>query len=397
MESVSNTERWSWYLLQVALRQISNEGRIKDLRDKVLETLATCEMAFKVEDKASLRNLHAKSRQLELFKRRKWIKWAVWKYRRYFIHGDQVKPYKIDPVLIEATEEWHHDLFRLARLSWSLPYSQGFGRRMRFLVFDDFTECLIGLIGLQSPPIDLAARDNLFRYPKGKKTQLVNQTLDIYTLGAIPPYSYLLGGKLTALLASSTEVRLSYKYKYLDQRTLIEERHIPSELVALTTTSAYGRSSLYNRLSINGKLIAEPIGYTEGYGTFHLAPLFDDFKDLLIGQGQYINKGYGQGSGVGPHPKWQQVDQALRLLGLSPHISRLHGVKRQVYLFRLIDDLEDYMSGKIDDPTTRTLEASQLADYWRERWMLPRSKRNRDWKGFDVEEWLNKILSEAEG
>src|SRR5262249_37203992 len=155
------------------------------------------------------------------------------------------------------TEQWHSDLFRLARLTWSLPFSRGYGRRLRFLVLDEANEKLIGVIGLQSPPLDFAARDRRFKYPNGKKIEFVNQTMDIYTLGAVPPYNRLLGGKLIALAAASNEVQESYKRKYNGRVTEMENNILPSHLVALTTTSAFGKSSIYNRLKYKDRLIAQ--------------------------------------------------------------------------------------------------------------------------------------------
>ena len=59
----------------------------------------------------------------------------------------------------------------------------------------------MGILGLQSPPLDFSARDQQVKYPAGRKIEMVNQTMDIFTLGAIPPYNRLLGGKLVIYAA----------------------------------------------------------------------------------------------------------------------------------------------------------------------------------------------------
>ena len=74
--------------------------------------------------------------------------------------------------------------------------------------------------------------------------------MDAYVVGAVPPYSQLIGGKLVAALMASTEVKRVYERKYLGRQAVISEKKHRARLVLLTTTSALGRSSLYNRLSL---------------------------------------------------------------------------------------------------------------------------------------------------
>jgi hypothetical protein len=240
---------------------------------------------------------------------------------------------------------------------------------------------LIGLLALQSPPLSFPARDRLFRYPPNQKTAMVNQTMDIYTLGAVPPYNHLLGGKLIALAAAANEIRQAYWCKYGDHATQMEQRILPPHLVALTTTSAFGRSSLYNRLSYNGTPVAESLGYTEGYGTFHLMELYPLFRQFLESQGVSTRGGFG----VGPRRKWQTMVRALERLGLSSELIR-HGIKREVFLFRLVDNLEAYMEGRDTEPVYRNWSFSELVRWWRERWLLPRSLRVDRWRAWRQEE-----------
>ena len=93
--------------------------------------------------------------------------------------------------------------------------------------------------------------------------------MDAYVIGALPPYNYLLGGKLISYLLTSNEVRNIYKNKYKNHITLINKRKA-DDLVCLFTTSLYGKSSQYNRLKFNDQLIYQPIGETKGYGTLEM-------------------------------------------------------------------------------------------------------------------------------
>jgi len=358
--------------------------RLEELGFVVAEDGTICLPAM---DKERLRQIHRPAQQLEVVARQDWLRLHLPQYLQFFADGDEVEPERIDPCLVEVATEQQNHLFRAARLLWSLPFSKGYGRRLRFLVMDRANGKLIGLLALQSPPLSFPARDRLFSYPPGQKTALVNQTMDIYTLGAVPPYNQLLGGKLVALAAASNEVRQAYFRKYGGRATQMEQRILPSHLVALTTTSAFGRSSLYNRLRYKGILVAESLGYTEGYGTFHLMELYPLFRQFLEGQGVTPLVGFGSG----PRPKWQTMVRALKRLGLSADLIR-HGVKREVFLFRLVDNLEAYMEGRDTKPFYRDWSFAELAAWWRERWLLPRAKRVHEWKAWRKEKIEDRLL-----
>ncbi|MCL6430301.1 MAG: DUF4338 domain-containing protein [Anaerolineae bacterium] len=368
-----------------------------ELRQLVLDRLR--EVGFVIKEdgtlwhpfggKEGLRQMHRPASQLEIAARQNWLRRHLPQYLRFFANGNEVAPERIEPELLEVVTERQHNLFRMARLLWSIPFSKGYGRRLRFLIVDRANGKLIGLLALQSPPLSFPARDRLFRYPPGKKTELVNQTMDIQTLGAVPPYDRLLGGKLIALVAASNEIRQVYSRKYTGHVTEMAQRILPPHLVALTTTSAFGRSSLYNRLTHNGTVIAESLGYTEGYGTFHLMELYPLFREFLENQGISTRGGFG----TGPRRKWQTMVRALDRLGLPSDLLR-HGVKREAFLFRLVHNLEAYMEGRDAEPVYRDLPFSDLVSWWRERWLLPRAQRVDGWRYWRREELKGLLLLE---
>lgn len=338
-------------------------------------------------EKDILREIHRFAVEKGLSEQREWLLRVLPKYLSSFASGYEVEPERVDPVLIEVSTEEDRILFRIAKLLWSIPVSKGFGRRMQFLVKDRANGKLIGIFSFQSPPLTFPARDRLFSYPPGRKVELVNQTMDVHILGAVPPYSFLLGGKLVALAAASNEVRMAYERKYTGRLTQMEGKPLPPHLVALTTTSAFGRSSLYNRLRYRSLLIAEPIGYTEGYGTFHLELFYPTLRTILEEQGISTRGGFG----TGPRKKWQTIVRALERIGLPKDFLR-HGVKREVYLFRLIDNLEAYMKGCDPEPMYRDLPFSELARWWRERWLLPRASRTDYWRKWDSRKIADTLL-----
>jgi hypothetical protein len=341
--------------------------------------------------KEDAKRLHRPAREKFLSRNIEWIRRNFRKYENYFANGEEIIPGQIAPVLVQVQESWQSDLFRLARFYWSIPYSHGFGRRLRFLILDSSNGKLIGIFGLQSPPITFPVRDRLFEYPSGQKELLVNQTMDIFTLGALPPYNRLLGGKLVAMAACSDEVREAYRLAYKGRVTEMEKRVLPAHLVALTTTSAFGRSSIYNRLKYKGQLLAESLGFTNGYGNFHLQRLYPLFKEYLDSIGIDTKGGYG----TGPKRSWQLIRLALNHLNVSADLLK-HGIQREAFLFRLIENLDEYMCGKNKKPIYKHLPFVDLAAHWKERYLLPRSERVDGWHRWDKQEILKDITTLTE-
>ena len=77
-----------------------------------------------------------------------------------------------------------------------------------------------------------------------------------------------LGGKLVALTAACSEVRKSFAKRYRNRVSLISGTKRKPHLALITTTSALGRSSLYNRLKFGKRLVFESVGFTGGWGEF---------------------------------------------------------------------------------------------------------------------------------
>ncbi len=66
---------------------------------------------------------------------------------KYFANGEDINVSKIDPELVHVSDEETNSIFKTARFWWSLPYTEGYGRRLRFLVMDRYNNKLIGILG----------------------------------------------------------------------------------------------------------------------------------------------------------------------------------------------------------------------------------------------------------
>lgn len=357
-----------------------------NLRMKIIEATEVFQKAVALEDKDYLRQLHQQAKQYGAHNSEQLLS-LLKKYQDYIIEPEELDIEKISPVLknVKIDKKWE-ELFFLIRHTWSMPYNKGFGRRLRYVVFDRYHGAVMGIIGLQSPPADLACRDNLFDYPQDKKMELINQTMDIYSLGSVPPYSGLLGGKLVAGLAASKEVCRDYKKKYAEQVTLLDGKELDTKLVALTTTSAFGRSSIYNRLKYKDRLLAEPIGYTKGYGSIHLDAVYPEIRQFLENKDVYHYGGYGKG----PKQRWQNIGRALSLLEV-PQKKVKHGVEREVFLYRLVDKLERGMSGGKFGKST-AIDSKEFSAYWLERWAIPRAHRKPEWEKISTMDYFKSTL-----
>jgi len=358
------------------------------LREDIQNACSDFEEGVGLDDKGYLRALHEHAKYQSPGFNPVLIQALFRKHKKWFRSGSDIDPAKIKPKLFLVNNNQLSELFAIVRALWSMPYNKGYGRRLRFVIVDEFHESVIGIVGLQSPPADLACRDNLFDYPEGKKLELVNSTMDAYTVGAIPPYSFLLGGKLCAGMISTDTIRRAYWRQYAGKRTEMENVGIRQPLVAVTTTSAFGRSSMYNRLKFGERLLAEPIGFTQGYGTLHLEHLYGRICEYLKSVDQHTEGGFGSG----PKVRWQNITNALSALSLPGSLLK-HGVKREVFLFRFVDELAKGMTGgSFGKPIPLTEE--QWGDFWKERWAIPRSKRLPLWNTNNDQDFLERKLAD---
>ncbi len=351
------------------------------------EAHAAFSHALNTQDKDYIRAIHLQAKKTSSGLDAELIRKKFNRYKDYFRSGKDIDLKRIKPRLVACDSTLWKDLFAITRACWSMPYNKGYGRRLRFVVFDEAHEAVMGIIGLQSPPADLQSRDGLFKFPAKRKLELVNNTLDAYTVGAIPPYSFLLGGKLCAGLISTDTIRRSYWRKYASQKSLMLEASIQQPLVAVTTTSAFGRSSIYNRLRYKDRLLAEPIGYTKGFGTIHLEHLYERISEVLKANESFTPAGFGNG----PKVRWQNITKGLMKLGVSPSLLK-HGLKREVFLFRFVEGLEDGMSGG-SFGATQNLPEEEFSEYWLDRWAVPRANRFPEWSQIDARQLITNTLN----
>ena len=310
--------------------------------------------------------------------------------KQFMVDGKELDVTKIDPVLVEVKPgtKWE-TLFRWWNLVWwSLPYEKSYGRQMRFVLWDKYHKAPMGLIGLQSPILSWSVRDNYLDIGPTDRDFWVNQSLNAQRLGALPPYNNLLGGKLVAAMMSSDYVRRKFKEKYSNIKTLMKDRSIPADLLFITTTGAYGKSCVYSRFKMNGIEMAKFLGYTNGTGSFHIPNFL--YEDLII----YLKKLHydvQRGYGNGPSRKVRLIDQALTLLGFKNGIN--HSIKRSVYLFPFAKNINAVIN-KGEKPQWNKRSQKQVADFWKQRWAIPRAEKDKRYQEFSKEKFIEQTFLE---
>jgi len=312
------------------------------------------------------------SRQEILNKNREWIEKHIDLAKKNLAQGKDILKSEISPRIEVCKTQKQHDLFRIFRYYWSSPYSEYVGRRIRLLIKDDGIDSspIIGIAALGSSIIHIPDRDKWIGWDKKTRTDNIIYIMDAYVLGALPPYNYLLGGKLLSYLLASNEVREIYKDKYRGRTTIIRRRKA-NDCVCIFTTSLYGNSSQYNRLKFKDRLLYIPIGYTSGYGTLHISnETFLAMQQLLMEKGIMVTNRFGDG------PNWRMrvIRLASDIIGFDSNILLQHSFKRGIYAVPLAKNFRSFLFGKVDKPIYYNLPMQALVKFWKERWLNMRKK-----------------------
>lgn len=329
--------------------------------------------------KDAVRTIHGVQRDDRMAASQVFIDQRYSKLIDYFASGSDVVPSQIKPRLQRIlSDTWEGDLFRLASLTWSVPVSNGFGRRLRYLVWDEYNGKLMGIIAIGDPVFNLSVRDNLIDWTVQDRGERLVNMMDAYVLGAIPPYNSLLGGKLVACLIRTRDVYDDFAKAYGKTTGIISNEEKKARLLAVTTSSSMGRSSVYNRLKLGDTQYFRSIGYTGGWGHFHIPDsLFDELRDYL----RVIGHKYADQHQFGEGPNWRlrSTRAALVALGFSEDLLR-HGIQREVFLCELADNAVKLLStGKGKPKLTSLRSVEEVADLALARWIVPRAERQQDY------------------
>jgi hypothetical protein len=338
--------------------------------------------------KEAIRTLHSPQRAERLRAATSFLEGKLGRILPHFANGSEIDPAKIRLVLKRVRSRTAEaDIFRLATLTWSVPVSVGFGRRMRYLVWDEGHNRLVGVLALGDPVFNLAVRDKAIGWTGTDRAARLVNIMDAYVLGAVPPYNLLLGGKAIACLIRSSEVQADFTATYRKSVGIISGEKKRPALVAVTTSSSMGRSSIYNRLRLGDQQYFESVGFTAGWGHFHIPDeLFEGMRNFLRHRGHIYADQHTFGEGL--NWRLRTIRVAFQELGFPEEVLH-HGIRREVFICHLASNAFKVLAHGARPQFSGLLSVQEISELAVQRWIIPRYPRVKD----AILQWTNSEIA----
>lgn len=365
---------------------------ISILRERVLCKLADSgfivsnnEQLIVPNDKEYFRKVHSEATKYMIRKNSKLIqKFDEYFIEKYVANGTDLDVKCIDPKLVKVTDEKKGNLFRWIKLHWSIPISAGYGRRLRYILYDKNNGVVIGIIGLADPVFGLRDRDEFIGWDYQTKKSRLKHIMDAFVLGAIPPYSMILGGKLVAASLMSSKIRQDFFKQYKGSVSIISGNVFNGKLAAITTASALGKSSIYDRIKVPRSSAFFHIGWSKGSGEFHFTNgLYEEMFKLVSNRVKWTkNPLWGNGT----RNRRVVVQQALRMMDLPSKLI-YHNIPRELFMVPLGSNTVKFLQGKSREIGYYKISNADLFKYSLDRWVIPRSQRRKEYLSFDKDSY----------
>jgi len=290
------------------------------------------------------------------------------KYERFFAKKEEIDPTKIEFELEMVSDRRAGEIFRSAMSFWSVPISAGYGRRMRFIVWDKTHNKVFGIFGLCDPLIGLKIRDDYIGWDKKQKEERLYNMMTAYVLGAVPPYNELFGAKLTALAVGCKEVCQAFEEKYKGKKTIIRGRTPLAKLSAVDTMAFFGKSLIYEGLPE-----WQFLGYTKGMTHVHLNGLWE--KCLELAKEMNARSLKRNKFGHGPNWKFRVLNEVFSRLGLSDEYYET-GIEKGYYFRPLAAEWREFLKGETDQLSYVNKSFEEYVEFWRGKYL---GRRLRKW------------------
>lgn len=320
------------------------------------------ELEQAIEQASDIRAVLAKRRQTQLVKRYHKLSFAE---SRFFDVVDVGIDWNhISPQLQWCESGAERAIWDYARnVVSSMPENSVIGRQMRYYFIDENSGRWLGIGCLASALTLLTPRHQHLKWDSETRFKNLGKILNIAVCIPIQPFGLLCGGKLLFVSSLSNEVRVRYGDKYHD------------ELLAVETTSLYGKSSQYNRVKE-----FKYLGLTKGTGNIHVSEeLWEKMKQWLFLNPECDIVG---SSSV----KLRRIGVVARGVGLGK-AGNEHKQRRGYYWGITATNSEEILRGNDDsEPQFFNRPLSELVDFWYNRWYLMRlPKKREEIENFDLE------------
>lgn len=241
---------------------------------------------------------------------------------------------------IKAMQDW----LLLRVFIHTMEFEANPGRFLRFFVKDKNSGKYLGAISLGSDVVSITCRDNWIGWSRDNKfsDSRLNCSAIATTIVPVQPFGYnMLGGKLIASMLIMPEVRNIWSQLYSDT------------LVGITTTSLYGKHSMYQRIPFWKEL-------GETAGRISLKPsykVYDEWHSMIKDKypEEYRKKTEGGGNGPATGLKQKIIQMIMREVGLV-YTQYEHGFNRGVFYCSLYKNSTEYLKN--------TIPQEQLVSKW---------------------------------
>jgi hypothetical protein len=307
------------------------------------------------------------------------------KHEKYFAKKEEIDPEKIKLELELVDNDKSSEIFRNATSLWNVPVSAGYGRRMRFILWDKAHNKVFGIFGLCDSLIELKSRDRYIGWNKKQKEDRLYNIMSAYILGAVYPYNSLYGSKMVALAVGSKEVCKLFEEKYKDRETIIKKRIYIPKLVAVDTMAFFGKSLIYEGLKE-----WQFLGYTRGQSYIHLDDHWNEIMELARSLEIEDSKKYKLEYGTNWRFKaghswkfkiWQNI---FSFLGI-PKEYLFTGITKGYYFRPLAENWREFLKGEADEVIYVNKSFDEYFDVWKEKYLR---KRIRNFISNPVEKYI---------
>lgn len=203
--------------------------------------------------------------------------------------------------------------------------------------------------------------------------------------GALPPYSFLLGGRLNCVMHLSKCVRDWHYKKY------------GYELVYSQVSGYFGRTGQYDRININGQKMSFNMPESTGAGQTHYSGLesrLGKWAKIHIPDEYESELKYGKLTGKAIITSLHIPRMVLRNLGFDN--VEYHGIHKPFYRHTTCRNLNDVINNNAK-PEFTDLSPLDCFNWWKERWFQPRRNellKKPEFINWDTSEFLRDYLNQ---
>lgn len=281
---------------------------------------------------------------------------------------------KLKPIMVLSNgpdaELWNG----IRTFSSTMKNNSNIGRNLFYVLTDEVTGKYLGVICISSDFLDLTPRDNAIGWSRDVKTQqhMINHTAIGSTIVPLQPLGFnYMGGKLLALMCLSDTVQRDWEKQYKDR------------LVAVTTTSLYGKTKTGGLSQYDGLEHWNAMGFSSGSVAFEPSRstkklVFDWIKENHTKKYfEWWEAKNQQGLPLKRDHKNRSLNFAYSKLGIPKELIRTEH-QRGIYFSPLYNNTNEFLRKEIGvNDLIKSFDTSEetLANIWKTKYAKGRIRQ----------------------